>query len=124
MSAENIRALERFDAGRLQAIKEACQERGIRPEFAPAIGISWFSRGQNAVDARRAELRKAAKARLEALATAAKVEIDTAGLSIETNLVSRSLESDEAREFLEQMPAPAELLPPLTLVELEAVRGQ
>lgn len=51
---------------RLQ-IAARCRELGIPAEFAPDLNIYWSGRGHNAVASRRAELRRAAKSRIEAM---------------------------------------------------------
>ena len=101
-------------------IAERCEELGVRPEFRPSLSLSWYSRGQNAEASRRAELRKVAQTRIAALGKAAKLAIDTAALERETALVAGGLSSDEARLYLESMPTLAELMPPLSVAELEA----
>ena len=48
-------------------VSARCAELGIPAEFAPCLSFNWYGRGQNAVAARRAELRRAAQSRIEAL---------------------------------------------------------
>lgn len=37
-------------------VMQRCRELGIPPEFAPSISVSWYGRGENALNARRIEL--------------------------------------------------------------------
>ena len=103
-----------------EAISEQCRKLGIPPEFAPSIHTNWYYRGENAVATRRAELRKVAYARIDALAKDAKRKIERSSLEIQTKLLASGLESVEAKAFLESMPAPEQLMPPLTLDAVEA----
>ena len=101
-------------------IAERCRALGIRDEFRPAISISWWDRGENADKNRRAELRKIAETELACRAKSAKVEIQRYEATQLTHLAAGALASDEARAFLEAMPTPAELMPPVALLALEA----
>ena len=67
-------------------IAERCKTLGIPPEFAPGVNVYWHGRGQNAVQARQAELRRAAKAKIEAIQSAAVTEIEHMSLEAQTNI--------------------------------------
>ncbi len=95
-----------------------CQALGIAPEFRPHLACYWHTRGENAATARRSELRKVAAARVAALATSARVAIETAALDGLTQLAGGALESDEARAFLAAMPSVTQLMPALELPSL------
>jgi hypothetical protein len=82
-------------------IAEECERLGIPPEFRPGISVYWYARGKNAAKERRAEIRKLAQARLEAEARKLKVAIDTWAVDAQTELVAGSLESGEAKRFLD-----------------------
>jgi hypothetical protein len=103
-------------------IADICGEVGIPEEFRPRLALSWRDRGENAVAGRRAELRKVAATRLDALAKAAKVSIDRAELDACTDLAAGALQTDEARAWLERQPTIDQLMPPLDLAEMEARR--
>src|SRR3954462_8237405 len=45
---------------------ERCRQLGIREQFAPSISVEWWRRGENASKERVAELRRVAKAKLDA----------------------------------------------------------
>ncbi len=101
-------------------IAERCRDLGIPKEFAPSIHMDWYRRGQNEVKERRAELRLAAKARLDALDANGKTEIERISLNGQTELIADGLSSEAAQTFLQQMPSAETLMPRL---ELNQVRG-
>ena len=70
---------------------------GLRPSFRPSINFYWSSRGENGDRTRRAELRKLAEARLDALGRAAKLDIDRQVADSVEALIVGGLSSDEAR---------------------------
>lgn len=99
------------------------QEQGLRPEFRPGLSLVWYGRGQNGDDKRRAELRKAGQARIEADTRRARTQLEAWSADAQTKLVARNLTSDDARSFLSSMPTPAELVPVPTVAALEAETG-
>lgn len=101
-------------------IAERCRDLGIPKEFAPGLHLEWYRRGANAVKDRRAELRIAAKARLDALEATAKTEIERISVNGQTDLIADGLTSEAAKLFLEQMPSAETLMP---LLELTQVQG-
>lgn len=69
---------------------------------------------------RRAELRKVATSRLDAQAAAAKAEIDRREANLRADLAARGLVTQEAQDWLAQLPNVAEqLLPRLDLTQIE-----
>ena len=102
-------------------ITEVCERLGVREEFRPGISAHWYGRGENAAANRRTELRRLAERRLDADAKKAKLVIESATLEMLTTLVSGSLESAEAKSFLESMPTPEALMPPIEIDELESI---
>jgi hypothetical protein len=66
--------------------------------------LGWYERGENASARRRAELRTVAKTRIDAMAKAAKVEVERQSIGVQSRLVASGLSSDEARTFLATMP--------------------
>lgn len=98
----------------LEAVRKAqevinawCKERGIPRTFAPAIGLTWQGRGENALAERRAELRRVAKSSIDAMAKAAITNIERQGLDLRTQVVAMGLLSADAKMFLESL-APVE----------------
>jgi hypothetical protein len=100
-------------------IAKRCRDLGIRPEFRPGLGLAWYGRGENAEAARRTELRKVAQTRLEANARAAKVEVERQVAALLTDLAASALSSDDAKAFQDEMPTPEQLMPGVTILELE-----
>jgi hypothetical protein len=102
-----------------EIIVARCVDLGIPAKEAPQLQLAWNPRGPGFGDgARRAELRKVATARLAALTAAAKTVIDRKLLETETALIAGSLESADAKAFLETMPTAEQLMPPLSLDDL------
>jgi hypothetical protein len=98
-------------------IQEKCDEIGVPATFRPDIGYRWFDRGENADPGRRAELRKLLATRAEAVARAAKVEVDRWSSDLQTQIIAGGLAGD-ARELLDRLPSAEALMPPLELPEL------
>jgi hypothetical protein len=109
-----------------KAVKEAdatlaaiCRLRGIPEEFRPGLHLSWYQRGENAMAQRRAELRKVAQTEITARVAQAKVEIDRQAAQQLTEITRAGLTSEEAMAFIDQMPTPEALLPPINALELD-----
>ncbi len=102
-------------------IQERCRELNIPKEFAPSISMRWYGRGENAVKERRAELRTAAKARLDALEASGKTEIERISVNGQTDLIADGLTSEAAQAFLEQMPSTQSLMPMLDLNQVQGL---
>jgi hypothetical protein len=102
-------------------LARACEVAGIPQRFAPqiSVGLGWLPRNENAIASRRSELRKVAIARLDAVAKNAKARIDRDAVALEVELVASGLSSIEAREWLERLPTPDQLMPRLDLASLE-----
>jgi hypothetical protein len=112
------RAKEMADAAVDEAerqIAERCQELGIPKEFAPTIAHRWFSRGQNAVAERRAELRRAGISRIESIERGARTEIEKRSFQAQEEIVTHGLESPTAKAFLEGLGAVEALMPALDI---------
>jgi hypothetical protein len=100
-------------------VEQRCKELGIPQWAAPHMNLSWWSRGENAFKERRAELRKVAYSRIDAIEKAAKAEIEQTSVDIQTKLIATGLESGAAKTFLEQMPSAESLMPRLELGAIE-----
>jgi hypothetical protein len=96
-------------------IAAICAREGIREEFRPRIGTGWSGRGENTFPARRAELRRRAYTRIEADQKLAYQHIDAWTADRCTALVSGQLTSDDAKGFLDSLPSPEALLPPIQI---------
>ena len=101
-------------------VAERCRELGIPTEFRPRLAVAWYSRGENAVAGRRAELRVAARAKIDALERAARGAIQQQSVDIQTALMAGGLETTAAKAFLESMPTAEALMPPLDARAIEA----
>ena len=100
-------------------VAAVCRRVGIPDEFRPSISVGWQNRGGNATAQRRTELRKLAHARIDAAAESAKVTIESSLLEVETELIRDGLETAAAVAYVQAMPTPDELLPPVDVTELE-----
>lgn len=103
------------------AIAARCKEIGIPVEFAPGIQMFWHGRGHNAVAERRAELRRAAKSKIEAIEKEALSKIEALSLEAQTQVIANGLESEAAKAFLEAMPAIEALMPPVEVTAMQAL---
>jgi hypothetical protein len=99
-----------------------CRQLKVPESFAPEFSLGFYGRGENADRERRAELRKAAQAAVNANVASGKVKIDRQVASICTELVAEGLTTEKAKAFLESMPSIDELMPVLSLPELEQTR--
>lgn len=81
-------------------INERCKELGIPARFAPELELTWRGRGENALDYRRAELRRVAEQKIEAMKKAAEFKIEKMSLDLQTQVVAMGLCTDEAKLFL------------------------
>lgn len=102
-------------------IAARCQELGIPAEFAPGLNIYWHGRGHNAVADRRAELRRAAKSKIEAIEKEALSKIEGMSLEAQTEIIAHGLESATAKSFLENMPKIEALMPPVQVTEMQSL---
>ena len=93
---------------------------GIPREFHPMLSPTyWSERGQNLVQQRRAELTKVAYTRIDQAEKEAKLQIERSSLEIQTQLLANSLESADAKAFLEKMPTPEQLMPAIAVGEIQ-----
>lgn len=125
LSAEATAIAEEACRKANEVIVARCVDLGIPAAEAPALQLAWQPRGGGFGDqSRRAELRKVAQTRLAAMTAAAKSRIDRAALQVETDLIAGSLESEDARQALDGMPGPDQLMPPLSLDDLGVTTWQ
>jgi hypothetical protein len=88
-------------------IAKRCKALGIPASFAPSISATWQGRGENMLAARRTELRRVAKASIDAMTKAAITKIEKQALDLRTQVVGMGLLSPDAKLFLESL-APVE----------------
>jgi hypothetical protein len=120
MWKEGIEAAEQAVADANAQIQRVCDERGVPKEFRSSVELGWSSRGSNSDPARRAELRKLATTRIDAIGKQAKLTIEAEIADTVANLLAGGLTSESAREYLAKMPDPRALMPPLEVADLEA----
>lgn len=102
-------------------IAARCKDLGIPAEFAPGLNMYWHGRGHNAVADRRAELRRAAKSRIEAIEKEAVSKIEGLSLEAQTQIIAHGLESEAAKAFLDTMPKLESLMPPVQVSEIQTL---
>ena len=100
-------------------IKERCGQLGIPAEFSPSLSFGWCDRGQNAVAGRRAELRRMAKSRIDAIERETQTKIERLSLVAQTEVIANGLESAAALEFLNKMPSLEILMPQIDAREIK-----
>lgn len=101
-------------------IQERCAELGIPEQYRPALTFHWRNHGPGfEVERRKADIRRVAKTRLEAMERSAIAEIDRATLEVQTQLVRAGMTSDSAIGFLDAMPSVTALMPALDIHQLE-----
>lgn len=104
-----------------EEIQDRCRELGIPPEFAPDVNVSWYGRGQNMMDARRRELRMAAKARIEATETETIAKIERMSLGAQEALIGTGDVGETARMFLQELPSIDALMPPVDVMAVQSM---
>jgi hypothetical protein len=102
-----------------RTVAAECERLGIPVAFRPHLGMYWSGRGENAVNERRAELRRVAKAEIKRIEEQAKVTIETIHLKARVKLTELGLHSADAKAFLAALPAVESLMPPLTIGRIE-----
>jgi hypothetical protein len=119
MWAEGIKIAEQAVADANAEIARVCDDRGVPKEFQPSVDLMWASRGRNSDPRRRAELRKLADARIDAIGKQTKLQIDGQIAEIVADLLAGGLTSEAARKHLAKMPDPRALMPPLDIADLK-----
>ena len=104
-----------------EQIKTRCRQIGIPDRFAPQINVHWYTRGENAVAERRAELRKMAMTAIEAQEQKAKTQIELLSLEAQQKLALDGLTSEAALSFVQALPSVDNLMP---LLSFAAVAGE
>ena len=113
--AQAAKAAEAEVAKAQKRVAARCLELRIPKRFAPSLSLSWHHRGyDNLLEKRRNELRLVAERRVEALGQRAVVDIETASLTLQTNIAVAGLTSEVARTFVESLPTVESLMPALS----------
>lgn len=103
-----------------EAIRAEADKLGIPKEFQPKLNFSWARRGENEYQERRAELRRLAKAEIDAIERLARVQIETQSVQAQTEIISNGLNSEAALEFLNRLPAIESMMPALDVIDIQA----
>jgi hypothetical protein len=96
------------------------EESGIPEDCRPRLQLGWSNRRVNADASRRAELRRVAKANIEAVSRKALTDIELESVKLQTLLVAGTLQSSPARAFLAGMPTPEKRMPLLSIDDVES----
>ena len=87
-------------------------ELPIPQRFAPGLGLVWHYRGyDNLIARRKAELRRVAQTRVQAMERATIVKIEVESVNAQTAVTAHELTSTAAHLFLEQLPSVESLMP-------------
>jgi hypothetical protein len=114
-----VKTVEPVVAKARAQITARCRELGIPDRFAPSIDLEWRARGyDNSIDRRKAELRRMAKTRIEAIERKAITDIGLSCLEAQEKIALAGLTSDVARAFIEKLPGIKELMPALSFTEV------
>jgi hypothetical protein len=117
--AEARASMQQAHESAQRTIDERCQQLGIPKGARPVISTpSWYGRGEASVKDRRAELRKVAVSRAEALVKAAKSQIERDSVEFQGKLLAGALSSVEAKALLDSLPPVESLMPLLKLSEI------
>jgi len=115
-----VEATQKAAKEAMEKIAAEADKLGIPKEFQPQLGFSWHRRGENEYQARRAELRRVAKAEIDALEKVARVQIEQASVQAQTEVIAHGLSSEAAIEFLRSMPAIDTMMPALDVSAIQA----
>lgn len=107
-----------------KTVNEEAARLGIPEEFRPSLSFHWARRGENEYQSRRDELRRLAKAEIAALEHVARVQIETASVQAQTEIIANGLNSEAAVAFLNRMPAIETMMPVLDVTEIQAKLAQ
>jgi hypothetical protein len=112
-----LSAKEEVDRANLK-IADRCKELGIPAAFAPALGIEW--RQQRAsIGAERSKMRQVARRRIEQIEASARTAIERASVAAQESLLVGGLTTEAARMFAESLPVVEELMPNLSIADLQ-----
>ena len=103
-----------------EAVAAEADRLGIPKEFQPKINFTWLRRGENEYNERRIELRRLAKAEIDALEQIARVQIESQSVQAQTEIVANGLNSEAAITFLNSLPAIESMMPALDVTQIQA----
>src|SRR5260221_6612396 len=103
-----------------EAIMKEADRLGIPKEFHPRLSFSWSWRGEAEYQERRNELRRVAKAEIDALEKVARVQIESSSVAAQTEIIAHGLSSKAAITFLNSLPAIESMMPCLDITAIQA----
>jgi len=103
-----------------EKIEAEAARLGIPEEFRPRMRFGWETRGENEYAQRRAELRRVAKAEIDAIEKVARVQIEASSVQAQTDIIANGLNSDAALAFLNSLPQIESMMPPLDVTAIQA----
>jgi hypothetical protein len=103
-----------------KAVMEEAYRLGIPKEFQPKLNFSWARRGLNEYKERRDELRRVAKAEIDAMEKVARVQIESQSVAAQTEIIANGLNSESAIAFLNKLPAIESMMPCLDVSAIQA----
>jgi hypothetical protein len=112
-------AVEAAQKANQQVMAEA-DKLGIPREFQPKLQFTWARRGENEYNDRRTELRRLAKAEIDALEKVARVQIESQSVQAQTEIIAHGLNSEAAIAFLNSLPAIESMMPALDVTQIQA----
>jgi replicative superfamily II helicase len=98
-----------------EKIMAKAKELGIPEEFHPRISFTWAQRSEDAYRSRRDELRRVAKAEIDAMEKITRVQIEAESVRAQTQVIAHGLHSEAALAFLESLPAIENMMPTLDI---------
>lgn len=103
-----------------ETVAEEAERLGIPREFRPKLSFHWLRRGENEYHERRTELRRLAKAEIDALEKVARVQIESQSVEAQTEIIANGLNSEAAIGFLNMLPAIETMMPALDITDIQA----
>jgi F0F1-type ATP synthase membrane subunit b/b' len=103
-----------------EAVVAEADKLGIPREFQPKLHFNWARRGENEYRERREELRRVAKAEIDALEKVARVQIESQSVQAQTEIIANGLSSEAAIAFLNRLPAIESMMPALDVTDIQA----
>jgi hypothetical protein len=102
-----------------EAVAAEADRLGIPKEFQPKLNFSWARRGENEYKGRREELRRVAKAEIDAMEKVARVQIESSSVQAQTEIIANGLNSEAAISFLNNLPKIESMMPALDVTAIQ-----
>lgn len=102
-----------------EKIAAEAERLGIPEEFRPSLSFHWQRRGENEYNQRRDELRRVAKAEIDAMEKLARVQIESQSVAAQTEIIANGLSSEAAVAFLNSLPAIESMMPELDVSAIQ-----